>query len=214
MPDFNQPQQGKAVGEMPAPVKPAPVKPQSPSPTPAFEQRVPQQPAPIKAAPSAPPLQPQVGGMDEFGRPLANMAGYGLGAVPDFNQRKAHAMQFSYGGQPPPLQPMPGQLPPTGGGFLAPPPGARTQPPQAGGLWEGPQSTGMQPTQREMGGGVGGGGGMQPPPGFQQLMQQPGFMQWLMKMFQSQQQPGMGGMQAPGQPPQPQFQPANQGPPR
>lgn len=209
MPDYNQP--GKAVGDMPtAPTKPAPVRQQGPgasfSPAPMKpnfmnEQRLPQQPAPIKQAPlptpQAPPFnpgppQPSAGAVDEFGRPLANMAGFGLSAVPDFNQRKANAQAFS---APPQMPGAPAGMPGTGGGFMGGPP-PQMDPAAGGGFGQGGQP-----------------GAFQPPPQFQQMLQQPGFMQWLMRMFQSQQGGGQGQL-GPGQPPQPQFQPANQGPPR
>jgi hypothetical protein len=54
---------------------------------------------------------------------------------------------------------------------------------------------------------------MGPPPGLQQMFQQPGFMQWLMRMFQSQQGGGAGQPSLNGLPTQ-QIGPMTQGPPR
>lgn len=211
MPDYNQPTQGKVAGEMPGPTKPAPIRQQgpgvslgSPSVKPQLPnymnevRRPPQQPAPIKQAPQASPsFQPTGPAVDEFGRPLANMGGLKdpMAPVGDFNQRRANALAFS---APPQMPGAPGGMPGTGGGFMGGPP---------------PPPPPMDPA---MGGGFGQGGqpgAFQPPPQFQQMMQQPGFMEWLMRMFQSQQGGGQGQL-GPGQPPQPQFQPANQGPPR
>lgn len=207
---------GDTVGNVKAPKMapaPAPIK-QAPQ-TGSFSGSV-QPVAPGRMPPQQ--AQPEV---DEFGRSLAAMGGLKnpLAAVGDFNQRKANAQAFSA-----PPAPQMGPMGGTGGGFMAPGP---PQPAQGPGRLP-PQPMDPYDPQGGFGAGAGQGmfrgvgqqqppppqpGGFQPPPQLQQMLQQPGFMQWLMRMFQNQQGGGGQAIQ-PGQPPQPSFQPANQGPPR
>jgi hypothetical protein len=194
-----------------APVKPAPVRTEAPMPTVPAYMNEPRRSAPtgVRMAQPAPPFPPAGPQLDEFGRDTSAFLASTktpMAAVGDFNQRKANAAMMQPGAAPP-------AAPGTGGGFMAgPPPGSFGPPQDGGGLGQGGQpGAGPMPgndfNQPR-------GGPMQPPPGFQQMLQNPNFMQWLMRMFQGQQ--GAGPQSGPaGSPPQPQFgPPMQQGPPR
>jgi hypothetical protein len=214
----------KAPGEMPAPIKQAPAptgqtdRVAKPFPETKQASLVPGTPGP--AAPAGPQL-------DEFGRDMSSIANMRnpLAAVGDFNQRKANAMgTYPQAGGVQGLPPQSPAFPQHGGGFMYPGPPQQGDPftpappvrqapngldPQGGGMFPNTNRQPQQPSQGDFAPPQ----PMGPPPGMQQMFQQPGFMQWLMRMFQ-QQGGGGSGMNPAGSPPQLQTGPMTQGPPR